>query len=294
MNDPDEISWGNALDQREGRLLHISLLDPKDPKSREKGYWAAALAQLLRDGWALAYSDGSGRNSQVGAGAHIANAHRADPKYGAFLGDLASVADGERKGLALALAHAPRSQKICVLSDSTTAIHTALQLSGGAPPRSGIEAEIRHHLLSRQADTAVAWIRGHIGLEGNTIADNLAGLHAYLGAVALQPRVGTHEGIKAASRANRKQARTLPGFGTRRTDWHRHALSAYTWYRTGKGPQKSWLAHIRKIDDPICPCGHPSQTGEHIVFHCPLHDTMRKRFLGARTTWEELDSPVWR
>ena len=231
---------------------------------------------------------------QVGAGAYIPDRLGVGSHHGAFLGDLASVADGERKGLAIAIKQAPPNRKVCILSDSTTAIHTALQLSRGAPPKSGIETELKEAFLARQHDTAVAWIRGHLGLEGNTIADDKAGLHAHLGVTALQQRTATHEGLKAASNRIRKELRTQPGFGTRRTDWHRHALSAYTWYRTERGPQKAWLFQLRKVGDPSCPCGYPRQTGEHITFHCPRYNTMRTRLLGSRRSWAEIDLPVWR
>ena len=290
----DSPVCGNAQDHRKGQLLHVTLLQPEDPKSREKGYWAASLAQLTRDGWTLAYSDGSGRNSNVSSGAYVQDGRPGEDKHGDFLGNLASVADLERKGIALAITHAPSNRKVCILSDSTTAIHSALQLSGGAPPRSDHETDLRESFLARKHDTVVAWIRGHIGLEGITIADQLAELHSHLGVVSLRPRTATHEGLRAASRAIRKNLRTQPGFGKRRTDWHRHALTAYTWFRTERGPQKAWLHHIRKIDEPSCPCGHPSQTGEHVTFHCPQHALMRRRLLGTKKNWPELDYPDWR
>lgn len=211
ISSPEEISWGNARAHRQGKLLHITLLHPKDPRSKEKGYWAASLAQLTNDGWTLAYSDGSGRNSNVASGAFIQDVKDRGVKHGGFLGDLASVADGEREEMALAIKHTPSDRKVCVLSDSTTAIHTALQLSGGAPPRSGIETDLLESLLARTHNTAVAWIRGHIGLEGNTIADNLAELHSHIGVVSLHPRTATHEGLRAASRATRKGLCTQPG-----------------------------------------------------------------------------------
>ena len=285
---PEEISWGNSQDHRTGDLLQITLLTPTDPRSREKGYWAAALAQLVRDGWSLAYSDGSGKDLNVGSGAYVPESKLEE---GAFLGNLASVADGERRGMTLAINAGPRDKKLCVLSDSFTAI---LQLSRGDPPRSGIETDLRTSILSRQQPTAVAWIRGHLGLEGNTRADHLAELHSHLGVVSLQPRTATHEGLRAASRANRKTIRTQPGFGKRRTDWHRHALTAYTWFRTERGPQRAWLHHIRKIDDPTCPCGHTNQTGEHITFHCPRHAFMRGQLLRSKGSWREIDDPDWR
>jgi len=200
---PEEISWGDAQSHRQGQLRQISLLQPQDPRSREKGYWAASLAQLTKDGWKLAFSDGTGRGSEVASGVFIQDVKDRGARLGGFLGNLASVADGERKGIALAIRNAPYNHKVCVLSDSYTAIHTALQLSSGVPPRSGIETEIRDAILSRTHTTAVAWIRGHLGIVGNTIADELAELHSHLGTTSLHPRTATPEGVKAASRAAR-------------------------------------------------------------------------------------------
>jgi len=161
---PEEISWGDAQSHRKGQLKLISLLQPQDPRSREKGYWAASLAQLVRDGWKLAYSDGTGRDSEVALGAFVQNTRNKGTRHGGFLGNLASVADRERKGLALAIQNAPPDRKVCVLCNSSTAIHTALQISSGAPPRSGIETELREAILAREHTTAVAWIRGHLGI----------------------------------------------------------------------------------------------------------------------------------
>jgi len=98
-DDPEEISWGNGMDYSKGDLLEITLLRTEDPKSKEKSYWAAMLAQLVQDKWTLAYSDGTGRDSQVVAGVHLG----AGNEEGGFLGNLASVADGERLGIAIAI-----------------------------------------------------------------------------------------------------------------------------------------------------------------------------------------------
>jgi len=174
-----------------------------------------------------------------------------------------------------------------------TALNTTLQLSRGEPPRSGVEVEIKRSLLHRRCPTAVAWIRGHIGITGNTRADLTAELHSHLGEIALHGRTTTHEGLRAASRSLRKSARTQAGFGSRRTDWHRHALSTYTWFRTERGPQKAWLHKIGKAENPSCPCGHPVQTGEHITFHCPRHNE-RNRLLRGKRSWPEIDDPDWR
>ena len=79
-----------------------------------------------------------------------------------------------------------------------------------------------------------------------------------------------------------------------RTQWGKHALAAYTWTRTNRGPQKAWLHHIGKSEDPSCSCGHPSQDGDHLVFHCPIYEEQRRNLLPPdANTWEVLDDPHW-
>jgi len=64
--------------------------------------------------------------------------------------------------------------------------------------------------------------------------------------------------------------------------------------RTNRGPQKSWLFRIGKATDLACPCGHPSQDGDHITFDCGLFRKERKDPLGLRKSWEELEDPIGR
>ena len=92
----------------------------------------------------------------------------------------------------------------------------------------------------------------------------------------------------------RKSARSAPGFGLCNTAWGKHALAAYTWTRSNRGPQKSWLHHIGKAESPSCPCGHATQDGNHLVFACPLLHAQRERLLPPEADcWEALDAPHW-
>ena len=76
--------------------------------------------------------------------------------------------------------------------------------------------------------------------------------------------------------------------------WGHRALAAYTWFQTGKGPQRQWLHKIGRAEDPSCPCGAVVQSGEHIVWHCNLHrHEHRRNRIAAGSTWEELDGKVW-
>jgi len=172
-------------------------------------------------------------------------------------------------------------------------LHSTLNLGLGIPPRSGIEVRIKEALRQRtHLDTAIAWVHSHIGIPGSEEADGHAAFTSVLGEVQGMSEATT-EGwrVRQIYRAVRASWRQSPGFGRRRADWHRHALSVYTWMRTNRGPQKGWLHHIGKAADTMCTCGHPSQDGNHIVFGCPRLSKERKDLLGARKSWEDLDAP---
>jgi len=63
----------------------------------------------------------------------LAGAFLKDNEAGAYLGNLAPVTDSERKGLALALYHAPSTGKLCILTDYMTSLNSAPQLSRREP-----------------------------------------------------------------------------------------------------------------------------------------------------------------
>jgi len=97
---------------------------------------------------------------------------------------------------------------------------------------------MKQALHKRDQDTAIAWIRSHIGIPGNERVGRRAAYESALGVTAGSPHTATEEGLRAGSRATGRDDRWCKGFGERRSDWSRRALSAYTWLRTGRGPQK--------------------------------------------------------
>jgi len=162
--------------EADSHLLHIKLIKPVSEASKEKYLWPSHLGRLMKDSCELVYTNGTGRERQE-AVAYFSDQHQG----GFFLEDLASMANAERENLCLALNKIRGSPKVCILTDSTTAIQTALNLTRGQPPRSGIEAELKREIGDRSHPTAVAWIRSHIVLHGNTQSDELATLHSHLG-----------------------------------------------------------------------------------------------------------------
>ena len=177
-----------------------------------------------------------------------------------------------------------------------TAASNLVGLANGDPPRSHIEVELKQELRARgHLECQIAWVRSHIGIPGNEVADAAANRCSHLGQVRGSPSRATEGGIRQINRDTRKAWRHIVGLGQgNRTAWSRQALSAYIWMRTNKGPQRSWLHRIDKAETKACDCGHPEQDGTHITFFCHIHDQDRTRLIGARTedTWEALDLPI--
>jgi len=92
------------------------------------------------------------------------------------------VADTERAAISL-VCEAPGSINF-ILTASQAALTSTVNLCNGAPPRSAIEREIKEALRQRaREDTAIAWIRGHIGIPDNERADRLAAFTSILGEI---------------------------------------------------------------------------------------------------------------
>ena len=46
--------------------------------------------------------------------------------------------------------------------------------------------------------------------------------------------------------------------------------------RVGHAPINQYLHRFKKVDNPQClACGHPTETAEHIILHCPSYDHER-------------------
>ncbi|RPB27262.1 hypothetical protein L211DRAFT_866125 [Terfezia boudieri ATCC MYA-4762] len=127
---------------------------------------------------------------------------------------------------------------------------------------------------------------------GNEEADKPAAFASALGQFSLQEQTVTEGGIRQASKDLCSKARTAPSFGVRRPEWNCCALSAYTWPRTDRGPQKYWLSQnwqSRAAESSSCP---HTQDGQHITFVCPVYNDQRSA-LGGIKDWEDLDRPIW-
>jgi len=66
-----------------------------------------------------------------------------------------------------------------------------------------------------------------LGILGNEKADRRAAFESSLGITASSPYTSTEEGIRLKSRERGREERRAQGFGLRRSDWGRWAMSAY-------------------------------------------------------------------
>ncbi|KAF8453659.1 hypothetical protein BGX38DRAFT_1268461 [Terfezia claveryi] len=88
-------------------------------------------------------------------------------------------------------------EMLAILLDSQAAIQAIVNMSRGAPPRTGIKAEIKAALTENQVrDVKVVWVRDHIGIEGSEKADRQAAFESILGQIRGSPRTVTEGGIR--------------------------------------------------------------------------------------------------
>jgi len=125
-------------------------------------------------------------------------------------------------------------------------------------------------------------------------SDGRALFESILGLMVRSLIHATEAGIRAKFRAARAGTRMHPGFGKRRTEWGRHALSALTWCRTDKGAHNDhgYTTYTRQTARRVPSATTPSKGGKHIVFECPAYRPARSH-LGEVSSWEQLDNQIW-
>ena len=239
----------------------------------------------------MAYTDGSGADGTKAAGMSSEGpSGTRNRSYGGFLGPTTSVADAERLRMALGLEREPGL--LAITSDCQAVLATLHRLAAGDPPNSGIEKRLKDGLADKDREV------GALGQEPHRHPRELTG--RLQSRPRRDPRLpsgqpGAHHvrRIKRTGKGQKEGGENSPR--VRETpDRLGKTRPTYTWTRTNKGPQKSWLHHIGKTEDPSCACGHPTQDGDILVFHCPLMAPQRAQLLPLDiSTWETLDDPHW-
>jgi len=187
---PKRLSFGSRTPSKVAALKLQVNLHPEHPKVEDKLAWMRTIKANNPSATTI-YTDGSGAENKAVGGAITDRGATTwgeiHPSKSTYLGKMASVADEERTGIANALQLHPNTREITILTDSLTALTTAMNLSKGHPPRSRIEKAISTHLYRRHQagfTTSISWVKGHVGVPGNEAVDKLVGKESSKGSGA--------------------------------------------------------------------------------------------------------------
>ena len=294
----EQISWGQTVPITEVQVIKISTLVEDDQgnslempldKNDTPARWQLAISKHQQEGTRVFYSDGSLDNGQVGAGWFGSTFGGGSISAFDYVGERATVWDGEIRGISGALQCASQEQNILILADSQAALAAVKKAGKTGKARTRELANVIRLLRDRQDKTTkLGWVKSHIGIEGNETADKNAKKGTLWRRQDQKPWVtegGLRQHIKQIRAHSRGQ--DLPGYGKGRVlDWNRKATTTYTHLRTNKGPMRAWLNKIGKVDSPTCSCGEADQTGDHVMFSCKEWKHVRK---GWRS-WEDIDN----
>ena len=204
------------------------------------------------------------------------------PQGSSHVGETVTVWDGEIAGMTGAVEKFEREERILLLADLRAAISAVKKAGRTGKARTRDLVKLMRIIVEREEENgkgvvAFGWVKSHIGLHGNEMADGMAKKEEQTDTLQV-----TEGGIRQKIKGWRKEERQVEGFRKgKAVSWNRRQTTTYSQLRTNKGALQSWRFKIGKAEDPGCRhCGEGlAETGDHITFEC--------------TKWEDLRKELW-
>jgi hypothetical protein len=186
--------------------------------------------------------------------------------------------------------------------DKTATIYTDSRMTLDSLKNSNIHTflieEIRRKMMEMGKmnwNIHLCWVKAHVGIQGNELADTLA------------KEAATDEDItecyrrvpksvvkielcsKSVEKWQMEWGKTTKGKITKeyvtvvaeRLKMKLNITQNFTCMVTGHGNIRSYLHRFKIIDTPICPCGTTDQTIEHLLYECELLTKERDNLISA-------------
>ena len=136
--------------------------------------WEEKIEEVAGERDIIMFTDGSKAKAGKVAGGWAKDTFQAGPRDGGrYLGEGATVWDGEVAGMAEALEHGPRGRGTLVLADSMAAIQAVKKAGKTGKARSGELVRVMKEVRKR-GNVRFAWVKAHVGIPGNERADQAA------------------------------------------------------------------------------------------------------------------------
>jgi ribonuclease HI len=250
----------------------------------------------------IIYTDGSGLDDKIGA-AFVARQSSNSSSFvhrKAVLGRACSVFQAELVAIRMALTWL--KTKPCpiagVFSDSLSSL-LALEDRESVNP---LVNEIKDLLVDlHQVGTAVkfTWVRAHVGIPGNELADKyakeattnrtsavytdfpLSFAKRHLRAKSLEAWKSRYESELPGSNNTKFFLKFFPRFDDLAPLWKMTPSFETSQVLTGHGLFKAYLLRFCLNEDSACPCGALFQTPPHLLFDCPALIYHRQSFLAS-------------
>jgi ribonuclease HI len=247
------------------------------------------------------YTDGSKSEEGVGAGVAIfkTDIHIKSLKY--KLNKRCTNNQAEQLAILKALEYTENVKA----EDKTATINTDSRITLDSLKNKNIHTSLIEGIRRRLTELKnigwkiqFRWVKAHVGIKGNELADTLAKEAAknpdIIECYNKVPKNIIKRDLEETSVEHwqkewdtTQKGRTTKEYFPKvaeRLNIKMHTTQHFTTMVTGHGNIKSYLHRFKIIDAPNCPCGNDNQTTDHLLLECALLQEDRERLIAAVAT----------